>query len=151
MHAWMAHTLSYLTTPIAAIWVGHHEVLIRCTGRKLSIRELAHCRRLGILNPEYIRIRVVPRVPSPVPRWIEKLCQSLGFPVGAAAGICFRYGIYIDQNYSANPGIISHELVHTLQYERLGSLEAFLRQYIFECLYHGYHDSPLEREAQNIA
>lgn len=151
MHAWMAHTLSYLTTPIAAMWVGHHEVVIRCTGRKLSLRELAHCRRLGIRQPENIRIKIVPRVPSPVPSWIEQLCQAIGFPVGAAAGICFRYGIYIDQNYSGNIEIVFHELVHTMQYERLGSLNEFLRQYIFECLHYGYHDSPLEIEAREKA
>ncbi|GAA5496262.1 hypothetical protein Rhal01_02445 [Rubritalea halochordaticola] len=148
MQAWLAHTLSYLSAPIAALWVGHHEVIIRSTGRRLNEKELEHCQKLGIQQAEDIRVKVVARVPSPVPCWLERLCQKLGFPVGSAAGICFRYGIYLDERYSGNPSLLRHELVHTAQYERFGSLKAFLKTYLFECLHFGYSKSPLEIEAQ---
>jgi hypothetical protein len=39
-----------------------------------------------------------------------------------------------------------HELGHTLQYERLGGFEAFLRQYLFECITIGYPAAPMEQE-----
>jgi hypothetical protein len=34
-----------------------------------------------------------------------------------------------------------------MQYERLGSIEAFLRQYLHECITTGYPEAPLEQEA----
>jgi hypothetical protein len=37
--------------------------------------------------------------------------------------------------------------VHTAQYERLGGIEPFLRQYLRECLTIGYPEAPLEQEA----
>ena len=40
-----------------------------------------------------------------------------------------------------------HELVHTSQYERLGGFEAFLKQYLYECITIGYPAAPLEQEA----
>ena len=43
--------------------------------------------------------------------------------------------------------MVVHELVHTFQYERLGSVEAFLAQYLQECLTIGYPAAPLEQEA----
>jgi len=43
--------------------------------------------------------------------------------------------------------LVAHELVHTAQYERCGSIAAFLRQYLHECLSIGYPDAPMEQEA----
>jgi hypothetical protein len=37
--------------------------------------------------------------------------------------------------------------VHTLQYERLGGFQEFLRQYLYECITIGYPAAPLEQEA----
>ena len=42
---------------------------------------------------------------------------------------------------------IAHELAHTEQYERLGGIEPFLRQYLSECLTIGYPAAPMEQEA----
>ena len=46
--------------------------------------------------------------------------------------------------------MIAHELVHVAQYERLGGIEPFLRQYLRECLTVGYDESALENEARSI-
>ena len=46
--------------------------------------------------------------------------------------------------------LVVHELAHTMPYERLGSIEAFLRQYLHECLTIGYPEAPMEQEAKRI-
>ncbi|HEX4665027.1 MAG TPA: hypothetical protein VH207_00400 [Chthoniobacterales bacterium] len=43
--------------------------------------------------------------------------------------------------------LVAHELAHTAQYERLGGIAPFLKQYLFECLTIGYPAAPMEQEA----
>jgi hypothetical protein len=66
-------------------------------------------------------------------------------------GICFRYGIFINKNATNKNLILIHELIHTLQYEKFGSVEKFLYQYVKECIELGYESSPLELEAVNMS
>ena len=48
--------------------------------------------------------------------------------------------------------MIAHELVHVMQYERFGGIEAFLKDYVKEVAFPpGYPYGPLEREAESIA
>ena len=47
--------------------------------------------------------------------------------------------------------IIVHELVHTMQCERLGGLYAFLKQCLWECIEIGYPQARMEQEAVRIA
>jgi len=58
-----------------------------------------------------------------------------------------RYGIYLDEQYADRKSLLAHELVHTHQFERLGSHYAFLRLYLRQCMLLGYSHSPLESEA----
>jgi len=47
--------------------------------------------------------------------------------------------------------LVVHELAHTWQYERLGGLRPFLKQYLYECLVApGYPFGHLEQEAKSI-
>ncbi len=65
----------------------------------------------------------------------------------STAGLTVRYGIFIRADCWGDRGLVFHELVHTLQYERLGGFEPFLRQYLHECLTIGYPAAPMEQEA----
>ena len=56
-------------------------------------------------------------------------------------------GIYIREDLWGDRPLVAHELVHVAQYERYGSVEAFLRAYLEECLMIGYPNGPLEQEA----
>jgi hypothetical protein len=62
-------------------------------------------------------------------------------------GLTLRYGIFIRDDCWGDRRLVFHELVHTLQYERLGGFEPFLRQYLHECLTIGYPAAPMEQEA----
>lgn len=137
--------------PFAIWWVRHNEKIALRLGRPLSDDELDWARKLGILHPENVRVLNVTRIPSPVPEFIEKKLQKCGFPVGNAAGMCMRYGIYLAEEYSERQELLAHELVHTHQFERLGGLYSFLRIYLYETMFLGYRNAPLEAEANNKA
>ena len=49
-------------------------------------------------------------------------------------------------NQGNRPQLAPHQ-VHTVQYDRLGGIRPFLRQYLTECLLHGYVGAPMEIEA----
>jgi hypothetical protein len=46
-----------------------------------------------------------------------------------------------------DPKLVAHELMHVAQYERLGSIPAFLQQYLSEVNQYGYPAAPMEQEA----
>ena len=62
-------------------------------------------------------------------------------------GLTLRYGIFIRADRVGDRRLVFHELVHTLQYERLGGFQGFLRQYLNECVTIGYPAAPMEQEA----
>jgi len=62
-----------------------------------------------------------------------------------------QYGIFIRLDCWRDRALIAHELVHTAQYERLGGILPFLRQYLFECVTIGYPEAPMEQEAIAVA
>jgi hypothetical protein len=57
------------------------------------------------------------------------------------------HGIFVLQDCLQNPNLIAHELMHVAQYERHGSLLAFLQQYLSEVNDYGYPAAPMEHEA----
>lgn len=144
-------TAVFLLLPFATWWLWYQEKAALRLGRKLSDEEIILAKKIGIEQPEKIRIYLVDRVPTPVPRFIENMLQKRGFPAGNAAGMSMRYGIYVQAKFSHSKSLIAHELVHTHQYERFGSLSKFLRVYLQETMLLGYIHSPLEKEANTTS
>jgi len=60
--------------------------------------------------------------------------------------ITFGQHIYF-RDYSVNPDILDHELIHVEQYKRYGFI-GFLIRYIYYLLKYGYYNNPLEVEAR---
>lgn len=106
---------------------------------------------LGIANVDQIRISIEQALQFPSPKWLKKTLERRGLCINQAAGMCLRYGIFIHQDANLTDRLLKHELVHTLQYQRSGSIYKFLRQYLFECLYFGYHHAPMEGEADQLS
>ena len=143
--------LTYIILPFVVWWVRHNEKIALRLGRPLSAEESQWAESLGIIHSEKIRILNVARMPSPLPHWIERFFQKQGYPVGNAAGMCMRYGIYVVEKYADRKSLLAHELVHTHQFERLGGHCAFLHSYLYQCMLHGYSNSQLESEADDKA
>jgi len=115
-------TAVFLLLPFATWWLWYQEKAALRLGRKLSDEEIILAKKIGIEQPEKIRIYLVDRVPTPVPRFIENMLQKRGFPAGNAAGMSMRYGIYVQA-----------------------------RVYLQETMLLGYIHSPLEKEANTTS
>jgi hypothetical protein len=132
-------------------WIEAQERRILAEGSPLTERGLADARRIGVLQPERVRLLRVTHVPQPGGAFIAFLARCVGMPGDDTSGLTARYGIFIRSNEWGDRGLIAHELAHTAQYERLGGVRPFLRQYLTECLTAGYHGASLELEAIEAA
>ena len=137
--------------PIASQWVEVQEEFIVSKGVQLTEKQMQIASKIGIKNIDKIRLLKVESIPEPGDSILNEASKAIGFIPFNTIGITYRYGIYIRQDYWDNDSLIIHELVHTLQYERLDGISNFLNQYIKECVYYGYKNSPLEKEAVEIS
>jgi hypothetical protein len=140
-----------LFLPLATRWAESEEARILEQGVPLSELGLADALAMGVAYPRKIRLLKVNCVPSPSNLLLRWVGRQTGLISPATAGMALRYGIFIRADCWQSRHIIAHECAHTAQYERLGSVSAFLRQYIQECLEVGYPASPLEQEAVHKA
>jgi hypothetical protein len=137
--------------PLAVKWAAAVEMRIVRAGVPLSDQSLADARALGVDEPERIRLLALPCVPTPTDLTLKTAVAAIQFLTPATRGLALRYGIFVRSDCWGERQLIAHELVHTAQYERLGGLQPFLRQYLTECLTVGYPAGPLEQEAIALA
>jgi hypothetical protein len=137
--------------PKVGEWLESQENNIISIGRYLTPEELAIAKRIGIKNYHIIRVYESSVVPNPSDIVLNELGKQIGLISTNTSGICFRYGIFIHENTIDKKAVLTHELIHTLQYERFGSIKAFITQYLKECIEVGYHQCDLEKEAVNGA
>ena len=115
------------------------------------MRELAAALKVGVKDPEKVRLLQVEIIPSPTHPLLQAAYQVANFVPTAPRGLTLHYGIFVRADYWRDRALIVHELVHTAQYERLGGIQPFFRQYLTECATVGYHNSALENEAVDTA
>lgn len=133
--------------PLASRWAGKLEKRILREGVPLSPEETEDALALGVKHPERVRLLCLASVPTPKDRLLKAAAAAVQFLTPATRGLALRYGIFVRADVWRERDLIAHELVHTEQYERLGGIEPFLRQYLGECLSIGYPAAPLEQEA----
>ncbi len=133
--------------PLATTWAEEQEARILFSGTPLTPAQLSDARQIGVLHPERVRLLSVAEVPTPEHPLLRAAGDATGLMSPFTAGLTLRYGIYIRSDMIDDRLLIAHELVHTGQYERFGSVPAFLRQYLHECLTLGYPAAPMEQEA----
>jgi hypothetical protein len=136
--------------PLAATWAAEQQARVLEQGVPLSIRELADALRVGVKDPEQVRLLQVETIPAPSHPVLQAAYQRAKVPT-APRGLTLYYGIFVRADYWRDRALIVHELVHTAQYERLGGIEPFLKKYLLECATIGYHKSPMEEEANTAS
>ncbi|QSI77305.1 MULTISPECIES: hypothetical protein [Niveibacterium] len=136
-------------TPVIADLLAATEAEVLINGRPLSEAELAMAQTLGIAAPQKIRIEVRRRFPMPEDPRMANAARELGLIFGTddEAGRTQGYAILLKPEFANSRRLISHELVHVAQYERLGGIAPYARQYLVEMLALGYSRAPLEQEA----
>jgi hypothetical protein len=148
----LIHLFVLFCLPWVTYWAWRRERHILCVGRPLTPDESDRAAtRAGVAAPSRIRVLTVPSVPLPGWRWMRALAARMGFDGSATSGMSLRYGIFLRSDCASDPALLLHECAHTAQYERMGSLAAFMREYLVQCLRDGYADSALEREASAVA
>ncbi len=133
--------------PLAARWAEKLERRILREGVPLTDEELADAIALGVREPARVRLLCLASVPTPDDFMLKSAAAAVQFLTPATRGLALRYGIFLRADCWRERGLIAHELAHTEQYERLGGIEPFLRQYLGECLTIGYPAAPMEQAA----
>ncbi len=147
----LAKGLVPLMLPAGCAWIEYQERRILAEGRPLDEAQLADARALGVAEPECVRVLCLPRLPLPDNWVVRKLGLWTGTLSTGTIGLSARYGIFLRTPFHRDRQLLAHELAHTVQYERLGGVRPFLRQYLSECLTDGYLFAALEREATDAA
>lgn len=137
--------------PKVCEWLESQENNIISIGRDLTLDEIETAKKIGIKNYDIIRVYETSEIPTTSDTFLLEIGKQLGLITANTEGICFRYGIFIHENAKDKKAVLIHELIHTLQYERLGSIKAFITQYLKECIENGYHNSELEKEACKVS
>jgi hypothetical protein len=137
--------------PLAVQWAADQERRVLCEGVRLSPTELADAKKIGVQNPERVRLLRVETIPVPANPMLRAAGASINFLTAAPRGLALDYGIFVRADHWRDRELIAHELVHTAQYQRLGGILPFLQTYIFQCATVGYQHAPLELEAVKTA
>lgn len=133
--------------PLAAEWAAEQEQRILRNGVPLSENEIIDARIAGVREPGRVRLLKVDPIPSPSHPMLKAACDATNFVPAGPRGLTLRYGIFVRSDCWRDRALIAHELVHTAQYERLGGILPFLREYLLECATIGYSEAPMEQEA----
>lgn len=142
-----ARLLAELLAPAIAIWSWSQERFILRQGSPLTDQALTFAQRLKITQAVNIRILAVPSIPLPLPSWLLRLADRWQIGCPKPAGMTLGHGIYVIEAWSEDFSLLSHELVHVLQYQRCGGHWHFMRDYLRQCLFFGYEAAPMEIEA----
>jgi hypothetical protein len=137
--------------PLARDWVAQQEERILREGVPLSPPEIADAQQVGVKEPERVRLLPVETIPSPAHPMLKAACTATNLVPAAPRGLTLSYGVFVRSDHWRDRALIVHELVHIAQYERLGGIEPFLRQYLTECATVGYSNSSMEDEAIRAA
>ncbi len=132
---------------MAAKWATAVEKRILREGVPLSGQEMADARAVDMREPERVRLLALTRVPMPGDLTLRTAASAIQFLTPATCGLTLRYGIFVRSDCWGDRRLVTHELAHTAQYERLGGIEPFLRKYLRECLTIDYPAAPMEQEA----
>jgi hypothetical protein len=139
-----------LLLPLACQWAAEQEAHILATGQPLSTAQLADARLVGVSAPDRVRILHVPEILPPRHPMLRQAAEATQLISPLTGGLTLRYGIFIRTDCRGHRPLVVHELGHTLQYERLGGFDAFLRQYLSECITIGYPEAPMEQEVVSL-
>src|SRR3954463_14971338 len=108
-----------IAMPITCAWAEAQESAIIRDGVVLTLNQIADARRIGVIAPERVRLRVVDHIPSPLHPVLRFGGRKIGLISDATIGLTLRYGIFIRADHWGERRLLIHELAHTAQYERL--------------------------------
>jgi hypothetical protein len=136
-----------LILPRAVEWVEQHAALVAATGEPLDELGLSLARRVGVMQPERIRVLHVPTVAMPEDPLLRQAALLTDFLGPDTLGLTLGHSIYLCHG-ERSARLLSHECRHVYQYERAGSIARYLPIYFRQIIEHGYEDAPFEVDAR---
>ena len=128
-------------------WASDLEAQILESGRELASNESIDARLAGVKEPARIRLLAVPLLPLPEDESLLAANRQIGLVTPDGAGLAIGYAVLIREEFQRDRRSLVHEFVHVAQYERIGGVDPFLREYLTEVARAGYQESALEKEA----
>lgn len=133
--------------PQAVEWVQAQADRVSLNGEPLNELGLNIAREVGVDQPEKIRIEFVKDFPLPNAQPLRDVVVHTGLLGPGMAGVTFGHSVLIRQGHG-DIRLFSHEFRHVQQYERYGSIAAFLSDYLRQIAEVGYEKAPLEQDAR---
>ena len=133
--------------PRILAWANAQAENIVREGDPLTAAGLTLASRVGVSQPERIRILTVPTVPAPADPELAQIALEQNLIGPHTAGLTLGYGIFIAQG-CLTPRLLAHECRHVYQYEVAGSIEAFLPLYLQQIAEFTYERAPYEVDAR---
>jgi hypothetical protein len=116
-------------------------------GTPLNAASLTLASRVGVAQPERIRILSVPAIPAPADPELQQIALEQNLIGPHTAGLTLDYGIFIVEG-CLTPRLLAHECRHAYQYEVATSIEVFLPLYLRQIAAVGYERAPYEVDAR---
>jgi hypothetical protein len=133
--------------PRAVAWAEACATEAAATGAPLDEPGLVLARAVGVRRPGRVRVALVEALPAPEEPALREAAIAAGLLRPSREGLTLGYSVFLRRG-QASPRLLSHELRHVHQYERAGSIAAFLPVYLRQIIEFGYRDAPLERDAR---
>lgn len=133
--------------PAATRWAEACEAEVLRTGAPLDASQLALARAVGVREPGRVRVQIAGRMPLPDDPALRQAAQKLGMLGPSTIGLTLGRAIFVREG-RLGPRLVAHECRHVHQYERAGSIAAFLAAYLEQIAAYGYYDAPFEVDAR---
>jgi hypothetical protein len=135
-------------TPLAIEWAERVSAAAAVSSPTLSAGGLEIARRVGVKQPERVRVAVAKELPFPDHPALQAAATQTGLLGPHTAGLTLGYTVFIREGF-LDVRLLSHELRHVAQYEEAGSIANFLPLYLAQIAEVGYEAAPFEVDARN--
>ncbi len=133
--------------PRTISWAETVAAEVATNGAPLSDTDLSVAEAVGVRHPSRVRVLMVDRFPRPSDPELQAAATQAGLLGPTTAGLTLGYSVLI-RSGSMSQRLLSHECRHVHQYERAGSIAAFLPLYLESIIQFGNWDSPFEQDAR---
>ncbi|MDN7914605.1 hypothetical protein [Burkholderia cepacia] len=133
--------------PAAVAWAEAEAARGIAQGAPLTSAQADDARKVGVAQPERIRVVIVERMPFPETPTLAAIARDTGLLSPGTIGLTLGHAVYVLRGQDTRR-LLTHEFRHVHQYEAAGSIGAFLARYLQEIATVGYHDAPLEADAR---
>jgi Domain of unknown function (DUF4157) len=135
--------------PVLVEWAERMEAKALTAGTPLNDQLKNTAKRLGIRQPDAVRVLVVQNIPEPENHRIVELSERFGLSFSGSAGMTLGHAIFVLGSSANDQRVLTHELVHVRQYEDMENISPYLNGYVQQIVVSGYQNMPFEVEAAN--